>query len=197
MASLASITQSIADTLDKAYDNMLIFRLEDSVISCRARLVRQQFEKTKQFPTYAIYNCVLPLHEGKDYLYTDVVPKIIDVKDALPFSFVGTTGNEAITYILPEEAEFFKFNKVSGEMPRFTYMDKRIYIYNGGNIDNVLARGPFADPRQLAPFNCDDVTCFEDSDEFIEEHLVSIIKVMVLEEVSKRPTDDHNMQVNG
>lgn len=202
MASLNSITQSLADIMDNPFDNMLIFRLEDAVIGCRAVLVRQQFDKTRQFPAYALYECLLPLVEETcmctKAMVSPTVPKVIDIKDSSPFSFVGTSKREAIGSILPEEIELFIYNPVSGKQARYTYMNKKGYFFNVGNLSKALFRGAFADPRQLVPYNCPEMVCFDaDSDDFIEEHMVPTIKKMVLEEIGHKITDDHNVQVNG
>lgn len=202
MASLNSIVQSLADIIDQPFNNMLLFRLEDAVIGCRAELIRQQYTKTRQFPSFALYECLIPIQEDDCICGAMVssidIPKIIDVKDPTPFSFVGTDKRIAIGHVLPEELEFFIYNKVSGNMPRYTYMNKRTYFAKIGNLSNILHRAAFADPRQLIPLNCPEMTCFDEDDEgFIEEHMVPTIKKMVLFEIGQKEIDDHNIQVNG
>lgn len=203
MASLASITQSVVDILDEPFNYMLYARVEDSVIGCRATLIRQEFTKTRMFPSYALYEVTIPISLedcgcANAFTTQGDFPDIISFKEVSPFSFVGTDGRKSIGYILPEEIELYQFNKISRHLPRYTYMNKKPYLFNVGNIDNVLFRGPFADPRQLKQFNCSDGYCFdEEDDNFFEEHFRPIIIKMVLEEVGRKATDDHNIQVNG
>lgn len=205
MASLNSVTQQLADNINQPFDNMLLARLEDTVISCRAILIRREFDRTRQFPSYAMYECLIPVTietcaPCKGALVSiERLPRLIAVKNGSPFSYVGTdTREESISYILPEEIEIYKHNPISSKMPRYTYMNKKTYFWNIGNINKILHRGPFADPRDLEQYNCDEGTCFDaDGDDFIEDHLVPLIKDMVYKEVGIRAVDDHNIQVDG
>lgn len=205
MASLNSVTQQLADNINMPFDNMLLMRLEDAVISCRAILIRREFDRTRQFPSYAMYECLMPIVEETcqpckgAFVSIDRLPRLISVKNGSPFSFVGTdTRKSSISYILPEEIEIYEHNPISGDMPRYTYMNKKSYFWKVGNVRKVLHRGPFADPRELEQYNCDEGTCFDaDGDDFIEDHLVPIIKEMVYKELGMKVVDDHNVQING
>lgn len=203
MASLTSITASVIDILDQSFDFMLQQRVEDSVIGARAILIRQEYTKTRMIPSYALYEAIIPITLedcGCDGAYTTEgeFPDIISFKEMSPFSFVGTDGRKSISYILPEEIELYKHNKISKNLPRYTYMNKRPYLFKMGNLDAILFRGPFADPRQLKKYQCSDGYCFdEDDDNFIEEHLRPTIIKMVLDEVGRKATDDHKIEVNG
>lgn len=203
MASLSSLKGSILDTLDKSFDFMLERRVEDLVIGCRANLIRQEYTKTRMIPSYALYEAVIPISQedcGCSGAYTTEgnFPDIISFKEMSPFSFVGSDGRQGISYILPEEIELYRFNPISSKMARYTYMNKRPYLFSIGNLDVVLFRGPFADPRQLKKYNCKDSYCFdEEDDNFIEEHLRDTILKIVLDEVGRRDTDDHKIEVNG
>lgn len=203
MASLASIKQAVADILDAPFDFMLTLRVEDSIIGCRALLIRQDLSKSGKFPSYSLYEVAIPISEeecGCNGAYTTVgiFPDIIASKSPSPFSFVGSDSRQSIGYILPEEIELFQYNKISGRMPRYTYMNKRPYLFNVGNLDKILFRGPFTDPRQLKQYSCDGEDCFdEEDDNFIEDHLRPTIVKLVLEEVGRKPTDDHDIQING
>lgn len=206
MASLKSVTQQCADNINMPFDNMLLARLEDTVISCRAILIRREFDRTRQFPSYAMYECIMPLVKEDcipctgDLVSIDRMPRLIAVKNSgSPFSFVGTdTRKDSISYISPEEIGLFEHNPTSKNLARYTYMNKKTYFWKIGNVRTVIHRGPFADPRELEQYNCDEGTCFDsDGNDFIEDHLVPLIKEMVYKEIAIKSVDDHNIQVNG
>ena len=99
---------------------------------------------------------------------------------------------------MPEEIELYQYNEVSGKLPRYTYIGKIPLFFSIGNLDAILFRGPFADPRELKKYSCDDEYCFnEEDDNFLEEHLSSTIVKMVLDEVGRKLTDDHEVESNG
>lgn len=203
MASLASLVARVADAIDSPFDFMLKQRVEDSVITCRAILMRQDYTKTRQFPSWSLYDALIPLSredcgcvgaittEGK-------FPSVVQFKEQSPFTFVGTDRYNAISYIMPEEIELYQYNPISSKLPRYTYTGKIPLFFSIGNLDAVLFRGPFADPRELKKYSCDDEYCFdEEDDNFIEEHLSSTIVKMVLDEVGRKLTDDHEVEANG
>lgn len=203
MASLSAIVASVIDILDSPYDFMLKRRVEDSVISCRAILIRQEYTKTRQFPSYALYDALIPVSYEDCGCVGAITtegefPDIIQLKEQSPFTFVGTDRYNSISYIMPEEIELFQYSEVSSKLSRYTYMNKRPYYFSIGNLEKILHRAPWADPRQLRKYNCDDEYCFNDEDEnFFEEHQKSVIVDMVVKEVGRKQTDDHEVQVNG
>ncbi len=201
MASLNSLVASVQDALDKPFDFMLQLRAEDAVIGCRAILMRQEYTKTRRLPSYALYEAVIPISledcgcKG-GYTTEGTFPDILFFKEMSPFTFVGSDGRQSISYILPEEIEIYQHNPISGKMPRYTFMNKKPYLFNT-SLDNILFRGPFTDPRQLKKYDCGD-TCFnEEDDNFFEEHLRSVIVDMVLKELGVRKTDEHSIMING
>lgn len=203
MASFNGLVQAAMDTIDSSFDFMLQGRVEDSVISNRAILIRQEYTKTRQFPSWSLYDALIPLNRDIPCSCGGITtegafPKIIQFKEQAPFSFVGSDGFNAISYILPEEIEFYKYNPISKNLPRYTYKDKRTYFYGIGNLEKMLHRAPWADPRELKKYNCEDEYCFNDEDDdFLEEHLRPVILDMVLKEIGRKETDDHEVQSNG
>lgn len=201
MASLASVVAGVMDILDDPFNNMLKGRTEDVVIGVRAVLIRQEYTKTRQFPSWSLYDALIPIQEDScncgQWTIVGDMPDLIQLKEQSPFSFVGTDGYKAISYIMPEEIEFYQYNPISGKMPRYTYINKTTKFLNVGNLDAILHRGPFADPRQLKKYSCDGEICFNDEDDnFIEEHLRPVITEMALKELGVKQTDDHEVQSN-
>lgn len=203
MASLASLKASVLDILDSPFDFMLGQRAEDALIACRAVLIRQERTKSGMYPSYALYEVTIPISSedcGCQGAFTTEgkFPDVISLKDASPFTFVGTDARKSISYILPEEIELYRFNKTSKHLPRYTYMNKKPYLFGIGNLEKVMFRGAFADPRQLSKYSCDDEACFDENDDnFFEEHLRPIIIKMALDEMGRKETDDHKVDVNG
>lgn len=204
MASLNAVVAQIADSIDSPFNDMLRARLEDVVISNRALMYRREFERTRQFPSYGIFEHIEEVFEEETCgactgaFSTIILPDLIAVRDDIPFTFVGTDSRfEGISYMSPEEIEFFKFNKVSGHMPRYTYMNKKAYFFNVGNLKRVLFRGAFTDPRKLNQNGCESEFCFDNEDmSFIEEHLVPLIKIEARRELNIK-IDDKEIEVNG
>jgi len=205
MASLNGVIQQIADDVDASFDFMFKERLADDIIAARALLIRREYDKYKRYPSYSIYEVSLSITDEQacgvctGAKVTETYPSVIAVRDSLDFTYVGTTTRkEAISHILPEEIGIFQDNKISGKMPRYTTIGKKIYLFNVAT-EKVLARGAFVDPRLLAKYKCSNGSaCFDpDADGFIEEHLIPTIKSIILQELGGIKPDNKEVQING
>ena len=204
MASLNATVQQVADNIDEPFNNLLKARLEDMIITSRALLYRREFASLRQFPSSGIYEHVMEVHEEDNCvsctggMVTDKFPELINVKDDIGFTYVGVLGRQdALSYILPEEIGIFKYNKISGKMPRYTIIGRKIHTFNTG-IEKVLLRGPFVDPRKLKATNCEEEgSCFDaDNDDFIESHLAYTIRQMCYAEMGMA-IEEQEVEVNG
>lgn len=165
------------------------------IITARQTLIRQQYEKTKTFPTNALIDFCFPLVDkssteccGLDLGCTfpvsaTTIPLPMDVKDSLIFNYVGSVnGMEAFGYLKPDEIKFVKYRKFSSHLKYYTWINRKLIFINAAGLQGAKVRYVPANPLELADVkNCDDKPCFDIEDEtFIEGHWEDTITKMVL-----------------
>jgi hypothetical protein len=84
------------------------------------------------------------------------------------FDYVGAADkSDPYGYATPEDnALYAKYNKYTGDRPKYFYVNGYIYVYNVDNIDYINIRGIFPDPRQLSRFKCTTTPCYTDDDQY-------------------------------
>lgn len=211
MATLNQIIQSLADDLDQSFDFTVKEKLKHDFINWRSTFLRrdQYANRTISENVVQSLGCVEMEKVPKDESCDDCViwrtkkeiPKPLRLKSfsVSPFVYVGSkTGMESFGYVRPEEADFIKHQKYTYKMPRYTYKNNRIYVYNS-TAEKILIRGVFEDPREVAHFNdCDQVDCYTDDDQFpIPADMIPlIIQTMLKEQLSTDNTSQEEVRVN-
>lgn len=174
-------------------------RVKSALISARATLIRREFSKLKDFPDYAIteIGCIpMKTADLNDCCESKLrclpvktvnpLPELIFVNNRFaPFKFVGSnSGLTPFSYILPEEIPYIRESMFSKDLPRYTYINNHIYIFN--SIATIIkVRAPFSNPLDLIGLtDCNGSSCFnEDSSVFIENFLFDTIKDLVYNEL--------------
>ena len=108
------------------------------------------------------------LLSGCDVLIsTKKVPEPLRTKERL-FDFVGSKDSKtAYSYSTPEQIETLKYNRYTGKVTRYFYMNGYLYLLNNVIPREGFVRGLFLDPRSLKDFKCPDGTaCYTDDDQF-------------------------------
>jgi hypothetical protein len=181
MASLNEIAYSIADKLGKPLDFLFIQDIKFSIINYRALFIRQDYTKTGYYNPLFIQDlgCLetettdsaecCTFESGCNVVRTvQELPDPIRLKGIEDFVFVGGIDKRTrFGMILPEEEVYVEYSKYTKKLPRYSYLNKRIYLVNvPKGVINV--RGIFADPRQVARFSrCgEDSPCYTDDSAF-------------------------------
>lgn len=201
----------LSDIVGKPFDYPTQLKARELIITARAALIRQQFQKTGTFPTAAKVKACFDMVEkstteccGVDLGCTVMVtskqiPMPMDVKDAVDFEFVGDiTGTMPFGYLKPGEVPYIKYRKFSSKLPFYTVINRNIIIFNA-KPDKISARyvpSNFMD--FLEQTNCSGNPCidFEDS-AFIEDHWEDAITKMVLPKLAPQPDRQVHMNEDG
>lgn len=206
MTKISILAQKIADNVGKSFDYMLIERLKSDVISYRAVIIRREHDKTGAFAGTLVQD-ISPIRVSKvdniecgaptgcTVLRTDsIIPKPVRVKGGTNYTYVGAVNRmTAFGHIQPEEFKYLKqYTKFGKSYPRYSYINGYIYLFNT-EANNILIRGVFADPFELANLkDCDGNTCFQDIDidTDMEEGIKSFIyKELGLTDTPKEPDE--------
>lgn len=207
--TLKSLQDSIADTLGKANDYVFKTKLIGSILGARSILIRQEHSKSGEYPNYAVFEMQnLEIEATKDDIcgftlkcpvYRTVleIPSPIYTKSQSPFKAVYALDRRMnIGYIEPEELQYVTELKFSGDKPRYTWINNRIYLINtSAEAINVLN---VADNiTELAKFKCDGKSCFdEETTVIIASHLRQPIIDIVYKELGVRNPETQEIRLN-
>ena len=180
MATLNEIAFSIADKLGKPLDYLLINNLKFSVINYRALHIRQDYTKTGYYNPLYIQDLGCIAIERVDSaecctIESDClvnrttldIPDPVRLKGIEDFTFVGGIDKKTrFTQIIPEQAQYIEYSTYTKNLPRYYYMNKRVYVTD--SVEYINIRGIFADPRVASKFKrCDDdAPCYSDDASF-------------------------------
>lgn len=208
--NLATYIAILADIAGKPFDYPTQAKARELIISARQTLIRQQYEKTKTFPTSALVSVCVELEEKssteccgidlgcKLVISKKEIPLPMDVKDEIIFEFVGDIiGMFPFGYIKPSEVPLIKYRKFSSRLPYYTWINKRLVYFNVPGMEKSRVRYVPANPVELIEFkDCDtDKPCFDPEDSaFIEGHWEDTITRMVLPKLSINP--DRQIKIN-
>lgn len=206
---LSILTDIIAFELDRPNDSNLQIAIQNLILSSRAMLLRQEYQKNKSFPQSAILSLCLPM----EYVNStecclidlgcklprtiDKIPPPITIADELNFLYVGDGNNtNSFGYLKPEEVKYIKQRKFSGKKQYYTYIGGRIVIFNKATIEAIKLRYVPSNPLELAAINdcCGDV-CFNIDDEtFIEDIWEDAITKLVIAKI--RGSKDEQIKID-
>jgi hypothetical protein len=196
---LNALIDILADIAGKPFDYPTQIKARDFIITARAALIRQQYEKTKTFPTSALISTCIDLVEKnsveccgidlgcKVVVSKNELPLPIDVKDAVIFEYVGDiTGTKAYGYIKPGEVPYIKYRKFSSNLVYYTWINRRLLFFNKPALEKARVRYVPSNPVEAASLmNCDGTaSCIDlESEAFIEDHWEDAITKMVLPKI--------------
>jgi len=212
--SLNKLAYNFALVRNRQYDNYFIEKVKMDCIGVRAMLIRRDLERngiSREFlqslgciPLVCAdpKECCVGLPAEYELLRTDrKVPKPARTKDSDSFYFVGTVDKRKSFYEIPFELyDFVGYNKYTGNLTYYIYMNDYVYIVNPPtdtfkwlNITSV-----FADPRQIADFQTCEGDCYSDDDPFpLSEDLLPLLMAELLRMYSQDlPTEDKEVRVN-
>ena len=164
---ISEITDNIAQHFGKSFDIPFKSRIKSEIISVRAEIIKQHFNKYGTYPESlvsqinSIATTSVDIGEnniviiGKDIKRTTLkVPSPIRMSTSSNnFIFVGTIdGKRSFGYIEPESYEDLKEDRFQKRTIRYSYVNGYIYIY-GSCPKNIRVRGIFADPYKVAELN--------------------------------------------
>lgn len=211
--TLNEIALKIAHTFNRHRDFFFVEKIKEDIVNIRALLIRRDSGK------YATSNefiqelgCIeVKLTSSTECcekkLACDVVrtvvkiPKPIRRRSGLLFTYVGTVDRQnsfALTDI--NMVEYQLMNRFTGHLPMYAYHNGYVYVFQppSKSIDKIRINGVFADPRDLAGFDCGNGDCYSDDQEFpIAEDMIDTIERMVMEKHGmQQPTNDEQVQID-
>ena len=72
----------------------------------------------------------------------------------------GVDGITRIPLIQPDYVKFIPYDKYTKNQRKAFFIEDYLYIYNPDGIELVNVRGVFADPEEVAKFDCDGTDCY-------------------------------------
>lgn len=115
------------------------------------------------------------------------------------FDFVGTVDKlSAFAYATPEQINFLKHSKYTGNLPKYFYVDKKVYIYNNLDLEYINIRGVYTDRRELKDFLCVGEACFTDDDQFDapDDVINDIIRDILFVELRNQFPEAHEQKLD-
>jgi hypothetical protein len=193
--NLQTFIDSLAAIAGKPFDYPTQELAKNFIIADRAALIRRQFIQTKTFPNSALISLCIDLEERssteccgidlgcKVVVSVKEIPVPIDVKDELTFDFVGDVfGMTGYGYLKPVEIPFIKHRKFSGNLPYYTWINRRLIFFNLPAGEKAKIRYVPSNPLDAANLSdCSGKPCFDIEDGlFIEDHWVDALTKMVI-----------------
>jgi hypothetical protein len=203
----------LTDIAGKPFDYPTEIKARELIVTARAALIRQQYQKTGTFPTSAkIKICFdMEIKSSSECCGVDLgckiavtkqqIPMPMDVKDAIDFEFVGDImGINAYGYLKPGEIPFIKERKFSSKLLYYTVLNRKIIVINNPAIEKISARyvpSNFIEAMQFG--SCDGGgSCINWEDNaFIEDHWEDAITKMVLPKLVPQPARQIDVDENG
>jgi hypothetical protein len=208
--NLSTYIAILSDIAGKPFDYPTQVKARELIITARQALIRQQYEKTRTFPTSSLVSLCIEVEEkssteccGIDLgcnlvISKKEIPLPIDVKDEVIFEFVGDIiGMFPFGYLKPSEVPLIKYRKFTSKLPYYTWINKRLVYFNVNGLEKSRIRYVPANPVELTEFiDCEtNKPCFDlESNSFIEGHWEDAITKMVLPKIA--PNNDRQIKVN-
>lgn len=202
----------LTDIAGKPFDYPTELKAKELIVTARAALIRQQYQKTGTFPTAAKIKVCFKMETqsssaccGVDLgckvaVSTKQIPMPMDVRDAVDFEFVGDImGINAFGYLKPAEVPFIKYRKFSSNLIYYTVLNRRLIIFNNPAITDVSARYVPSNFIEAMEFgNCSGGSCIDWEDSaFIEDHWEDAITKMVLPKLIPQPERQVHINEDG
>lgn len=208
---ISEIVDNIAQHFGRPFDIPFKSRIKSEVISIRAEIIKQHFNKYGTYPEslvtqiHSISTFSTDIGEnnivsiGKDIKRTVLkVPSPIRMSTSSNnFIYVGTIdGKRSFGYIEPESYEDLKEDRFQKRTIRYSYINGYIYIY-GSCPKNIRVRGIFADPYKVAILNNETEESCPQSLE-IPEDFVNLIEKMTIDIIQRgfiKPDQEEEIRV--
>lgn len=197
--TLNEIVATLTDTVGQPFNVPLQEKLKVIVNYKRATYTQQSLEKhpdqrkffqqtfTTELEKIAKGDCEIP----------SVTCDLLRSKCEIPFpirsswglfDFVGTP-DWTVPYgeTRPEFNNLRQFNKYTGDLPKWAYINKKLYIFNNLNLKLIAVRGVFADPYGVNGC-CTSGRCYTDDDVYpIAPDLINAIMRDILQVELRTP----------
>lgn len=199
MPTLKEITYEIVDNFGKTNDYSFVKRIENLVISMKATVIRQEYDKTGRIHTSNVYSLELDTELVPDNMVLgntgdidcfiiktiDKVPKPLRLKRTSSFDFVGDTNSEvSYTEISVEMWKHFrKGSRFIGNTVFFMYVNEYLYIFNRKKGKIALRYVP-ADERDLFELKNAIGSPCEEEEIIIDEDMSRLIRKLIYEEMA-------------
>jgi|TARA_R110002167_G_scaffold274055_1_gene480144 hypothetical protein len=108
--------------------------------------------------------CGLPVTGCKVYRTVKKIPKTVryNFKEAL--SYIGdVSGIGTIPFISSNTIQYLAYDKYTSGNYKAYMIEDYLYIYNADGLKYVNVRGVFEDPQEVAKFDCEGSSCYDDS----------------------------------
>ncbi len=208
-ATLKDIGELLAERAGRQLDIPFQKELQDLVIFKRARFLTNSLEKrpaNKRFYLQAFDvaieridttdECSEDLPEGCDIAFRTIeeIPSPLKI-GVHPFSYVGAPGgHKAYGWTTFGQESLFRHLPATGKLPRHTFINNKIYIFNDPNSEKIRVEGIFGDPRDLVKFmKCGtQKPCFSETENFPidEATLELVIQDILMKELRIIPREE-------
>ena len=186
--TLNQIVDSIADGFNRSLDIAFKERLKFVVKYWRARLIKQEIDKSNYNDLF-YHTIIVPLQKvdiiddcaivaGCNVLRSvDKIPAPVRNKGVRSFAYVGSgTGNTRFEQVNLESLQIKLSSKYRKNTIFFDYRNDYLYIYNNLKLEFAAVRGVFADLDALKKFQCRDGICYSDNEKFpLPEDMVALL----------------------
>ena len=130
---------------------------------------RRFFYKDISIDLVDVDEAELPITIGCDIKRTSLpIPRPLRTQQGL-FDSVGSPDKfNSFAYVEPQQLELIvKYgSKYTKDTPKYSYIDKYIYIYLDNTLEQINIRGIWPDQRELNPFKYKDKPCYTDDDQY-------------------------------
>tara|TARA_R100000781_G_scaffold58751_1_gene37744 strand:- start:985 stop:1680 length:696 start_codon:yes stop_codon:yes gene_type:complete len=95
------------------------------------------------------------------------IPRTVRLNFKEAITYVGAIdGMTSIQLIDPYMAKLASYAKYTGKNRKAFFIEDYLYILNPDSIGKINVRGVFEDPRDVAGFDCEGTSCYDDNSEF-------------------------------
>lgn len=202
MSTLSEITYDLIETIRGTSrrsddDTISIELLQYYIISCRARLIREDQAKGRSLSENVVQNLVCtPIISVSSSECCDIpssctlqrtirkIPRPIEILQKDLITRVAGTNMQSKGYtIIPfARVQWSGSSRWTKNTPKAFYHGGYIYLLNAPPLDKIDVSGVFEDPRDAASFaNCTGAPCYSDDDQFpVSGWMLSIMKDMII-----------------
>lgn len=210
---LSAFTQGLSIMIGKPFDFPTQELIKEFALANRQTLVRQDYQKTGNFPTSSTVSFCVNVTEknsteccGVDLgckveVSVEDIPLPMDVKDQVNFLYVGgITGMEPFGYLKPVELPFVKNRRLTSELKYYTYINRKLVFINTPGLEKakiIYVPASLTDAAKMIDCSTGKSCIDVEDDSFIEGHWVDALTKMVLPLVTRVNEEQINVDENG
>jgi len=207
--TLNKIAEILAERQGRQLDVPFKKLLEELIVIHTARILTNAIQKNPAQKKFYAQSIIVEVEEVDKDDCEEVAEcpceNVLRSKNKLPnplngvniFDYVGSIGGAtAYGWTTFAAEQYLSTSTVTGRLPRYTWLNGYIYIFNEKNAEKIRVEDVFPDRRKLANFKCSTEEsaplCYTETSDFITDEAIAqiVIENILTKEFRFQPPQD-------